>query len=273
MHNVNAVRLFSMGAIFVSVILVMLVDRTLTAQSDRSLTPAQLRIEQQQQRLSAADPEERRDAVMILGSMHLPAASRAALPALTDPSPMVRAVGAKAILALGPNASVEALIPLLSDKNEFVRCETTYALGLTHSANATSAVSERLLSDKADSVRGAAAVALGGLKDEGAVSLLASILAPELVSPQKGKRGPERNPLVLRAAATSLGLIGSRAGTPALIAALGNERYPNDVRREAARSLGLIGDPAATPALTIASKNGDSFLSQIAFQSLKKISP
>jgi len=245
---------------------------TVAAQSDRSLTPVEVKIEKQRQRLNAADPEERRDAVMQLGAMHLRAASRAALPSLTDLSPMVRAVGVKAILALEPTESVAALIPLLSDKSEFVRGEATYALGLTHSKNAISAVSERLLNDKADSVRGAAAVALGELKDEGSVPLLAGLLAPELVTPENRKRKPERNPFVLRAAATSLGLIRSRAGTPALIATLANEKYPNDVRREAARSLGMIGDPAATPALTIASKSPDPYLSRVAFQSLKNIS-
>jgi hypothetical protein len=39
-------------------------------------------IEKQQRRLSSSDVEERRDAVMRLGSMRLAAASRAALPAL-----------------------------------------------------------------------------------------------------------------------------------------------------------------------------------------------
>ena len=45
-----------------------------------------------------SDVEERRDAVMRLGSMRLAAASRAALPALQDAAPIVRATAAKAIL-------------------------------------------------------------------------------------------------------------------------------------------------------------------------------
>ena len=41
------------------------------AQDSRKLTPTQFEIEKQQQRLSSSDPEERRDAVMRLGTMSL----------------------------------------------------------------------------------------------------------------------------------------------------------------------------------------------------------
>src|SRR5689334_2611567 len=75
-----------------------------------ALTPAQSAIEKQRQRLSASDPEERRDALMQLWAMHRPEASRVATAGLTDPLPMVRAVAAKAILSLGPDESVAALM-------------------------------------------------------------------------------------------------------------------------------------------------------------------
>ena len=80
-----------------------------------------------------------------------------------------------------------ALIPLLSDKDEFVRREAAYALGLTRSRSATAALTERLLKDKEDGVRGAAAVALGQIADEAAVvpSLERS---PELSAPAKQKK-------------------------------------------------------------------------------------
>jgi HEAT repeat protein len=227
----------------------------------QELTPAQLEIQKQQQRLSSSDLEGRRDAIMRLGSMRLPAASRAALPALKDESPMVRATAAKAILSLDPEESVGYLVPLLNDKDEFVRRETAYALGFTHSRSATAALSERLLNDKEDGVRGAAAVALGQIADEAAVVALVGAL--------EQKRKP--NVFVLRAAASALGQIKSRAGTPALIAALSNEKLPSDVRREAARSLGLIGDPAAVSALKAASTSEDPYLSQIAYEALKKL--
>ncbi len=78
------------------------------AQDSRKLTPAQLEIEKQQQRLSSADQEERRDAVMRLGTMRLEVASRAALPALKDPSPIIRATATKAILSIGGDESASA---------------------------------------------------------------------------------------------------------------------------------------------------------------------
>ena len=241
------------------------------AQDSRKLTPTQLEIEKQQQRLGSSDQEERRDAVMRLGTMRLEAASRAALPALKDPSPIVRVTAAKAILSIEPEESVTVLIPLLSDKDEFVRREAAYALGLTKSRSATAALSERLLNDKEDGVRGAAAVALGQIADEAAVVALVGKLAPELSAPAKSKRKREENVFVLRAAATALGQIGSRAGTAALISALSNEKFPDDVRREAARSLGLIGDPSAEPALRVATNSPDPYLSDIAHKAIHRL--
>jgi len=245
---------------------------TICAQSTRNLTPLQLQIEKQQQRLASGDEEERRDALMRLGAMHLAAASRLALPALNDPSPIIRVTAAKAILALDPSESSAALLPLLNDKDEFVRRETAYALGATRSRTATAALTDRLLNDKEAGVRGAAAVALGEIGDENAVIPLASVLAPQISAPAKSKRKPEANPFVLRAAAVALGQIKNRAGTPALISAVSNEKFPDDVRREAARSLGLLGDPSAIPALQSASLSEDPFLARLANESLRKLS-
>src|SRR5262245_18481775 len=71
------------------------------AQNTRNLTPLEVEIAKQQQRLSSGSEEERRDAIMKLGGMRAPAAARAALPGLKDPSPIVRAIAAKAILLIG----------------------------------------------------------------------------------------------------------------------------------------------------------------------------
>jgi HEAT repeat protein len=242
------------------------------AQDTRNLTPTQIAIQDQQQRLNSSDSEERRDALMRLGSMRLAAASRAALPALKDTEPIIRATAVKSILSLSPEESVAYLLPLLNDKDEFVRRETAYALGMTHSRAATAALSDRLLNDKEDGVRAAAAIALGQIADEAAVAALVGTLAPELVAPANKKRKREANVFVLRAAASALGQIRSRAGTAALIAALSNEKLPSDVRRESARSLGLIGDPSAADALKSASMSSDPYLSAIASEALKKLS-
>jgi len=231
------------------------------AQESRNLTPSQFAIQQQQQRLNSSDVEERRDAVMRLGAMRLEAASRAVLPGLQDPAAIVRATAVKAILSLGSEASAGYLLPLLNDKDEFVRREAAYALGYTKSRTATAALSERLLSDKEDGVRAAAAVALSEIADEAAVVPLVQALTTT----------KKPNVFVLRAAAVALGKIRSRAGTAALISTLSNEKLPSDVRREAARSLGLIGDPTAAPALKAASTAADPFLAEIAFEALKKL--
>ena len=238
-----------------------------------SLTPSEVEIGKQRQRLSARDPEERRDALMKLGSMRRPAASREALVGLSDVSPMVRAVAAKAILSLGPDESVTALLPLLNDKDEFVRREAVYALGLTRSRRATESVGRLLTTDKEEGVRAAAAVALGEIGDESAVVTLANVLAPELSGSSGRKARAERNVFVLRASAKSLGQIRSRAGVPALVVVLSNEKMVDDVRREAALALGMIGDPAAVPALRLAANSSDPYLAQTAYQSLRKIVP
>ena len=232
------------------------------AQESRNLTPTQLSIQQQQQRLNSSDVEERRDAVMRLGAMRREAASRAALPALQDAEPIVRATAAKAIVSLGSDASVGYLLPLLNDKDEFVRRETAYALGHTRSRTATAALTERLLNDKEDGVRAAAAVALGEIADEAAVVPLVQTLSTT----------KKANVFVLRAVAVALGTIKSRAGTAALMATLNNKQLPSDVRREAARALGLIGDPNAAEALKAAAIDPDPYLAGIAFEALKKLS-
>src|SRR5258705_10082165 len=211
------------------------------AQSNTA--PAQIEIGKQLTLLSSSDPEERRDALMKLGAMHQPSAARAAMPALSDVPPIIRAVAANVIVSIGPDESVAALILLFKDKDDFVRREAAYALGLTHSRGATAALSERLLNDKADGVRGAAAVALGDIADEAAVVALVGILAPELSAPLKRKQKTERNPFVLRAVATSLGQIKSRTGTRALVATLENEKHTGDEQGVSARSLGMMRDP------------------------------
>jgi HEAT repeat protein len=239
-----------------------------------SLTPFQLEIEKQRMRLSSAEVEERRDALTRLGSMHNPAASRVALTGLGDAVAIVKVSAAEAILSLPPDESARSLIPLLSDKDEFVRRETAYALGKTRSRTAVAPLIERLLNDKIDSVRGAAAVALGQIGDETAVSSLASVLDPQfgLIQTKRSRKNKKpENPFVLRAAVRSLGQIGSRAGLPALIRGLQDEQGEADVRRESALALGAVGDSSALPALREALTALDPYLSRAAQEAIRKI--
>lgn len=239
-----------------------------------SLTPLQLEIEKQRIRLSSADVEERRDALTRLGSMHNKDASRVALAGLGDAAAIVKVTAAAAILSLPADESAGRLIPLLSDKDEFVRREAAYALGQTRSPMAVTALTELLLNDKIDEVRGAAAVALGQIGDETAVAPLVSILTPQIgtaTSKRKQKKKQPENPFVLRAAAHSLGQIGSRAGLPALLHALQDEQGDPDVRRESATALGAIGDSSALQSLRDALTALDPYLSQAAQAAIHRI--
>lgn len=239
----------------------------------QALTPLQTEIEKQRLRLGSAEIEDRREALVQLRSLQHPEASRVALSALNDAAAIVRATAAASVLSLPPNESVGSLVPLLSDKDEFVRQQVVYALGHTRSKAAVAPLIE-CLTDKLDSVRGAAAVALGQIADATAVTSLAAVLNPQagLTPSKKNKSKREQNPFVLRAAAHSLGQIGNRAGLPALIFVLQDEQVADDVRREAAFALGAIGDAAAVPALRSVLLARDPYLSQTAHEAIKRIS-
>lgn len=247
------------------------VDSSLSSQ----LTPQQLEIEKQRRRLASSETEERRDAVMRLGAMKRPESSRVAATGLGDSSAIVRATSARAILSLAADEAAALLLPLLQDKDEFVRQETAYALGETRSRRATPAIIALLAKEKNDGVRGAAAVAMGQIGDEAAVISLSELLGRRV--PASGilnrvrRSKKDENEFVRRAAAHSLGQIRSRAAVPALMAILTDERVPDDVRREAASSLGLIGDPAAIPALRGVLAARDPYLARIASGALLKI--
>lgn len=238
-----------------------------------SLTPLQLEIETQTRRLGSLETEERREAVTRLGSMHHPTASRAASPALHDSVPIVRATAAAAISSLPPSERAGLLIPMLADKDEFVRREVAFALGRTRNQSAVQPLIERLTSDKKDSVRGAAAVALGEIRDAAATLSLAETLSPGLGAESRSnkKSKKEKDLFLLRAAARSLGQIGSRVGLPALMAALQDEKMPDDVRREAVVALGLVGDAAAVPALRSVEVARDPYLAEAARQAIYRI--
>lgn len=247
---------------------------TTQSQPSSSLTPLQLEIEKQRQRLSSGEVEERRDALMRLRSLEHPSAARVASSALNDPVPMVRATAAAAILALSPAESAASLLPLLSDKDEFVRQQAAYALGRTKSNSAVAALAERL-TDRQDSVRAAAVVALGDIGDPTALTSLTYLLGPQSSLGQTKKSSkvkPEKNEFVLRAAAHSLGQIGNRAALPALISVLSDEKAEVDVRREAATALGQIGDSSALPALRDALTSHDPHLAAAAHDAIRKIS-
>ena len=239
----------------------------IAGQSNEQLTPIQREIERQRRRLNSTDVEERRDALMRLGSLKRPDASRIAAGGLNDVAPIVRVTAMRAISALPQAEATTLLIPLLQDKSEFVRREAAYGLGLTHSRAAAAGLVNVLLTDKDAGVRGAAAVALGDIGDESAVQPLSQVLTGRAEKKKKSNTG--ENQFVMRSAARSLGQIRSRSSVDVLIATLANEANDNDVRREAATALGLIGDPSAGPALQTAFASTDPYLSEAAREALR----
>ena len=259
---------FARGMLSVACILVAVASGAPSGlgQSGGQLTPIQREIERQRQRLSSSDVEERRDALMRLGNMKRPDASRVAAAGLNDQEVKVRVAAAHAVVFLPATEAAALLLPLLQDRAEFIRRETSYALGETRSRSAVARLSELLSGDKEAAVRGAAAVALGQIGDETAVNALSQAL-----SGMKKKKTAPADEFLMRSAAHSLGQIRSRAGLPALIAALSNDQNPLDVRREAAASLGLIGDPSAAPSLRVALDSSDPYLAEAARQALRKL--
>lgn len=239
-------------------------------QSNNSLTPIQREIERQRQRLGSIEVEERRDALMRLGNLKRPDASRAATAGLNDASPAVRVAAMRAVLSLPGSEAGSALLPLLKDKQEFVRREAAFALGDTRHRSATSALIDLLLQDKKPAVRAAAAVALGQIGDEAALPTLSQVITGETSKKKKSKNSEEE--FVVRSAVRSLGQIGSRASVATLIEVLADDSNSLDTRREAADALGAIGDPAALPALqTAAQSSVDPYLSEAAHLAIRQI--
>lgn len=258
-------------ALITAMVLLNAVAANSFAQGGEGLTSVKREIERQRQRLTSSEVEDRRDALMRLGNLKRRDASRAAVAGLNDPAPGVRVAAAHAILSLSPQEAVPLLTPLLQDKIEFVRRETAYALGKTRNRAAVEPLANVLISDKEAGVRGAAAVALGQIGDETAVPALVQTLGGPTPQPKKKKSKTRENEFVLRAATRSLGQIRSRAALNILIAVLGNEEYPSDVRREAAIALGMIGDTAAVPSLRAAFSSDDPYLSAAAREALRRL--
>jgi HEAT repeat protein len=241
------------------------------SSSLQALTPLQAKIERQKAAMESADEEQRREALMRLAALKHPAASRVALAGLNDASTAVRIAAMNAILSLPQEEAAAALIPLLKEKDEFVRQEAAYALGRTHSRTAVAPLIELLATEKKSGPRAAVTVALGQLKDEAAVVPLAQLLAPQLAGGISRKKKAAENEFVLRAAAMSLGQIASRAGVPSLVAALQNDQNASDVRREAATALGMIGDTSALAALRDTVTTADPYLSEAARRAMQRI--
>lgn len=249
------------------------------------------------ERLRSGNTEEKRTALMQLRSLRSVDASRVAVAALKDKSPMVRATAASSVTFLPPAEAAAALLPLIGDKDEFVRQEGAYALGVVGDISAAPRLTRALTSDKSPEVKTAAAVALGKVGDPLAV--------PALLK-EFDQRPTEDNEMLRRAVARSIGQIAEkmRSGsvsvvTPQnflsdkykdlgskptpdllahfaqavkrLIAVLESSAETDDTRREAAFALGAIGDRTAEPVLSKYTSSTDPYLAEISKEALLKL--
>lgn len=241
--------------------------------------------------------EQKRNALFDLRNLRTAAASRAAVPALTDADAIVRATAASSIVFLPETEVAVYLRPLLRDKDAFVRREAAYSLRNDRTGIATSALIKLLLEDGVMEVRTAAAVALGS-GDSSAVEALTRILA---------KKPKDDNEFLRRSAARSIGQIAElfrggrrqnvtpqdflpekykyaaladmpaasapqfRKAVTVLLKVAANSKETDDTRREAAFALGGIGDRSAVAFLTANLTSKDTYLAEICREALLKM--
>lgn len=253
-------------------------------------------IRQQAERLRSSETETRRDALHKLRASESENASRIATAGLTDKSEIVRATAPFSVLELPNDEAAEGLLPQLKDKSEYVRRETAYALGKTHSTRAMQPLIEILQKDKQYSVKCSAAVALGEIGDVSAVDALTAVLR---------RNTKDEEEFLYRSAARSIGQIAEitlqkeflaqteikdfsvyvqenrknlsakflvlQSAVVALIQTLQNPKEADDVKRETAFALGAIGDSSAIPILETKITAEDYYLAEISRQAVKKI--
>jgi len=247
--------------------------------------------------IRSGSSEPKRDALFQIRNLRNETASRAALPALKDSDPIVRATAASAVVFLAKPEAIAALTQNLNDRDAFVRKETAYALGKVESPDSAAPLIGLLRSEKDLEVKAAAVVALGQSGNISALDPLITIL----------KRSPREDEEFLRRAATrSIGQIAQitktgngRVVTPqsflpekfkdlsgddltaqypafssavvALSSLLQNAREAEDTRRESAFALGAIGSRSAMSVLQASTQNADPYLAEIAREAIAKL--
>lgn len=234
---------------------------------------------------------------MKLRSLRSEEASRVSVSALKDKEPIVRATAASSVKFLPKAEAADALLPLLKDKDDFVRREAIYALGETGEPSTAVRLAQALASDKSPEVRTAAAVAIGKIGRPESIGPLLEILK---------QKPTDDNEMLRRAAARSIGQIAQimrsgkvRVVTPenflperfkdigarpsqdflshfqvavrVLIDLLESSTEAEDTRREAAFALGSIGDRSAEPVLSKYVSSPDVYLAEISKEALLKL--
>lgn len=176
-----------------------------------------------------ADPEIRRKAALILGTLKDTNAVEPLTKALNDKSHNVRV---NAIRSLAKIGATDSLIVALKNDNDTVRKEANELLG---SMNQVEAIDPLIvgLKDEDFGVREAAANSLGKTKSEKAVKPLMEALRLNV------KDNGYASPTWITNLPSAFALLGEPAVEP-LITALKNDK--SHVREGAAEALGLLGD-------------------------------
>lgn len=248
------------------------------------------------QRELTGSVEGRRSALFEIRNLRSPIASEIAVAALSDSDELVRATAASSVVFLPPSRAVQVLVPLLSDKAEFVRKEAAYALGKVGDPSATGPLVRSMQTDKAFEVKTAAAVALGKAGDTSAVESLVRVLRSKV---------REDDEFLRRSAARSIGQIvqrqiegeaqkvtpqnflpdkfkdlgprdvpppaGFASALEVLTKVLQNGSESDDTRREAAFAIGGIGDQRSIPVLRAYTSSTDTYLAEIAHEAILTI--
>lgn len=247
--------------------------------------------------LRSGTSEQKRDSLFQIRNLRSEIASREAIVSLTDKDEIIRANAASAVIYLPASEAVQVLIPLLSDKQPFVRKEAAYALGKVREKSATPALLRLLDREKDLEVKSSFVIAMGEIGDISAVETLNSLL---------NDRPKEDTEFVRRSAARSIGQIAQIVKTgdgyivtpqnflpdkfkdgearditkefPVFSAAavklgqvLKNKNEADDTRREAAFALGAIGSRSSIYLLETHQNSSDAYLAEIAKEALLKI--
>lgn len=251
-------------------------------------------------RIKFGKVDAKRNALFELRNFESENAARVSLQALQDPSEIVRATAIRSIIYLPENESVNALLPLLQEKSEFIRKEVAYALGEVGNKNASPKLIQSMRTDKKRSVRAVCASALGKIGDISAIKPLISVLM---------KKPKKKHSFFRRSAARSIGQIAQTiqgqtliTTTPEsflpskhkkirkskyqklisafpifekantiLLSVLKNRKEFKDVKREASFALGEIGDVSSVNALKANLNSKDYYLVEISKEAINKI--
>lgn len=232
--------------------------------------------------LKSKQSRERIDAIHKLVAIATEESSRAAIGALHDSNPRVRAAAVHAAEYLPSSEAVALLLPMLKEKDEFVRREACYVLreigemieeGVGKTAVIDSLIS-LLLNDKKESVRAAAALALGKIPASNSVGTLVEALTNRSVEygfENIRHKTAERDDFVRRSAAKALGELKNPVAAQSLIDVLKDQNQESDIRRECAAALGYLRVMDAIPALQTAAAENDPYLARAASDAITKI--